>query len=91
MQRPMAESGMRLEIREDKEAGVIRANFADNSGAERMPKREVATLSTELAKSVPGLFEVWSQSIGVALACLIEEATGQTVRGFDFKKPGEKS
>ena len=87
----MQEAGIKLSIREDKEAGVIRAFFAPNNpNDKRAARREVATLSREIAEACPGLFEEWVKTLSAALAMTIQEATGMEVAGFNntIRGPG---
>ena len=74
----------KLAIRGDKEAGLIRAFFSNLDDTDRI---EVATLSMQLAKKVPGLFEKWIAVIQEAYKTAFEAATGAEVKGFNVFRP----
>ncbi len=66
---------MKLAIRTDEAAGVVRAYFS----------------SLRLARKVPGAFEAWVETLSGALATAIRETTGATVAGFRAFRPHDKN
>lgn len=79
---------MKLAIRSDKKADLIRAYFSTTDDSDRF---EVATLKMSLAQKCPDLFEVWKSALAAALAVSLEEATGGVVTGFEEFRPHNKN
>ena len=79
---------LKLAIRNDEKAGVIRAYFSTIDDEWR---DEVATLDRRLAEKIPDLFEKWTALLTAALAVAIKAATGAEVTGFEVFRPGDKN
>ena len=84
----MSNPALKLAIRGDEEAGVVRAFFSTMDDADRV---EVATLDMRLAANVPGLFDAWKDQLTGALATFIKDAFGATVTGFEVFRPHDKN
>jgi hypothetical protein len=78
---------VKLAIRTDEKAGLVRAYFNSLDDSRR---DEVATISLQLLRKVPGLFEVWNQALADALAFALKEC-GYEVVGFDRVRPHDKN
>lgn len=83
-----ANAGVKLAIRTDEKAGVIRAYFSKMDDSERF---EVATLDLELARTCDGLFDRWKDALAGALKASVEKATGLEVTGFETFRPHDKN
>lgn len=78
---------MKLAIRQDNDAGLIRAYFSTLDDTERA---EVATLSLRVARECPGSFDAWKSMLTLALKHVLTEM-GITVVGFQSIKAHEKN
>jgi hypothetical protein len=78
---------MKLAIRTDQAAGVIRAYFSSLDDRLRF---EVSTLALGLARDDPAAFEAWKDAMAQALRRALEGA-GVTVLGMNVVKPEEKN
>jgi hypothetical protein len=78
---------MKLAIRQDNEAGLIRAYFSTIDDKERA---EASTLSLRLARECPGAFDAWKEMLSLALKHVLTEM-GITVVGFQSIKAHEKN
>lgn len=78
---------MKLAIRQDEEAGVIRAYFAQLDDSQRF---EVATLHLELTRKCPGLFDAWKEALTEALRQALRE-TGHVVKHVVEYRPKDKN
>jgi hypothetical protein len=76
---------IKLSIRQDDDAGVVRAYFSNFDGSQRY---EHATLSLRLAEECPGAFEAWKTLLTDALSHILREA-GLTPVRFDESQPHE--
>lgn len=66
-------AGMKLMIRADAKAGVVRAFFAMEDESEKF---EVATISIQLLHDNPGLFDTWKDALGKAVKRFVADVTG---------------
>jgi len=82
----MPRDGVKLSIRTDQAASVVRAYFATLDDTERY---EVATLDLGLANQVPNLVEQWCGLLALALAYTLDAVTGEKVSGFEVLRPHE--
>lgn len=78
---------LKLEIRQDDQAGMVRACFAALDSSRR---EEVATISLALVDSDRKLFEAWKQALTDALVRLLEGA-GYTVESVTQIRPHEEN
>jgi hypothetical protein len=76
---------VKLAIRQDEAAGVIRAYLSSPDDTQR---EEVATLDLGLARLDPDVFERWTACLTFAVTRLLEEA-GIPVLRFEERKPAD--
>jgi hypothetical protein len=76
---------MKVAIRQDDDAGLIRAYFSSLDDRERV---EVATLSVALARACPGTLDAWKEMLRAAMEHALRE-TGHTPLGFVEVRPHE--
>ncbi len=75
---------VKLAIRTDAEAGLIRAFLVIEESAQRV---EIATLSLVVAHDVPGTFEAWKDAL-TKIIVLVVERGGLPVLGTEERDPG---
>lgn len=77
---------VKIAIRTDTEAGLIRAYFSMTDNAERY---EVSTLSLGAARQVEGLFEKWAESLNLITAQFVREEMGLEPSHFEQLAPND--
>ena len=70
-------SDIRLEVRPNEEAQIIRARIPNPDKASDFI--EVATLNMRIADMTPGLFDLWRGFLKEAIRMIVEEASGASV------------
>jgi hypothetical protein len=78
---------VKLAIRHDNEAGLVRAYFSKLDDSERF---EIATISLSLLRAVPELFEKWKEALNLALVFTMKEM-GHDVIGVHEIRPHDKN
>jgi hypothetical protein len=79
------QAGVKIAIREDPSAGVVRAYLSSMDGRDRT---EVATVSVALLRTCPDAFDAWKAMLTAALEHMLRE-TGHDVLGFFDVVPHE--
>jgi hypothetical protein len=78
---------VKLAIRHDNEADLVRAYFSKLDDSERF---EIATISLSLLRAVPELFEKWKEALNLALVFTMKEM-GHDVIGVHEIRPHDKN
>lgn len=81
------QAGVKIAIRTDDAAGVVRAYLSSIDDRERT---EVATVSVALLRACPDAWGAWKAMLAAALDHMLRE-TGHDVRGFLDVVPHEKN
>lgn len=84
----MANAGLKLAIRGDRPAGVIRAYFSTLDDSERV---EIGRLSIAVADRLPAAFEAWKRGMTEVVGLMTEDAVGVRPTGFEEFRPGDKN
>ncbi len=77
---------VKIAIRQDTEAGLIRAYLAHEDP--RTQRIEISSLSLALAETIPGAFEVWKDAMTKVMV-LVMEQQGFRVESTEERKPRE--
>jgi hypothetical protein len=80
-------AGVKIAIREDPSAGIVRAYL---SSMDDRDYTEVATVSVALLRACPDAFDAWKAMLTAALGHMLRE-TGHTPLGFFEVRPEEKN
>lgn len=81
-------AGVKLAVRADRDAGVIRAYFSTLDDTERI---EVGTLSIAVADRLRPAFDAWVEGMTRVVNLMTEDVTGQTVVRNDRYTPADKN
>lgn len=86
----MPSKSIRVSIRADRPAGVVRAFFADEQGPEGPHAFEVGTLNIHLADKSKAAFDAWVAFWEAAMADVLAQM-GADVLGFERFGPQDRN
>lgn len=81
-------AGLKLAVRGDRPAGVIRAYFSTLDDGERV---EIGQLSISVADKLPAAFDAWVKGMTEVVMLMTEEAVGVKPTGFETFRPHDKN
>lgn len=81
-------AGLKLAVRADRPAGVIRAYFSTLDDSERV---EIGQLAISVADRLPAAFEAWVAGMGEVVKLMTEDAVGVPVINLVRFRPHDKN